>query len=144
MAIRWMTTLNRRAADAARPFEPHAVTDVTGFALAGHAAEMAQASGVALRFETRALPLLPGAMDAAEAGLVPLGTAKNRASLEEILQVAEGVDELLVDIALDPQTSGGLLIALPPEQAAVLARQLPSAAIVGEVLEGPAGAVLLV
>jgi selenide,water dikinase len=143
MAIRWMATLNRRAADAARSLQPHAVTDVTGFALAGHAAEMAQASGAALRFEARALPLLPGALDAAEAGLVPLGTAKNRASLEGILQVAAGLDDPMVDVALDPQTSGGLLIALPPAKAAVLVRQLPSAAIVGEVLDGPPGAVLL-
>ncbi|MFH1465641.1 MAG: selenide, water dikinase SelD [Pseudomonadota bacterium] len=143
MAIRWMATLNRRAADAARPLQPHAATDVTGFALAGHAAELAQASGVAVHLDARALPLLPGALDAAEAGLVPLGTAKNRASLEGTLQVAEGLDELLVDIVLDPQTSGGLLLALPPMKAAILVRQLPSAAIVGYVSEGPAGAVLL-
>jgi len=142
MAIRWMCTLNRRAAELARPLSPHAVTDVTGFALAGHAAEMAEASGAAVHLELARLPLLPGARDAAERGMVPVGTGKNRASLSELLRVAPGADPLLVDVALDPQTSGGLLLALPPEAAATLVRQLPAAAEVGRVEAGAAAVVL--
>ncbi len=143
MAIRWMSTLNKRAADAARPLEVHAATDVTGFALAGHAAELAEASGVAVRIDLASLPLLPGARDAAEMGLVPAGTAKNRQSLAPVLELGAGADPLLLDVALDPQTSGGLLLALPPEQAQQLVRKLPAAAIVGEVLESPASQVQL-
>jgi selenide,water dikinase len=143
MAIRWMSTLNQRAAEAARGLEVHAGTDVTGFALVGHAAELAEASGVALRISLAAMPLLPGARDAAEMGLVPVGTTKNRQSLQAVLDLAAGVDPILVDIALDPQTSGGLLLALPPDQAQQLVRSLPASAIIGDVLEAPAGRVLL-
>ncbi len=139
MAIRWMSTLNKRAADAARPLEPHAATDVTGFALVGHVSEMAQASGVAVQLDLAAMPLLPGAREAAEMGLVPVGTAKNRESLAEVLDIASDADELLVDVALDPQTSGGLLLALDANNAQALVRALPASAIVGRVVEGPAG-----
>lgn len=144
MAIRWMSALNKRAADAARPLAPHAVTDVTGFGLAGHAAELAQASGVALQLELGTLPLLPGVHEAARMGLVPVGTAKNRASLAAVLEIAPDSDERLVDVALDPQTSGGLLLAVQADKAAELARALPASAVVGTVLEGPAGQVRLV
>ena len=138
MAIRWMSTLNKRAADAARKLDVHAATDVTGFSLAGHAAEMAEASGHTLRINTANMPLLPGARDAAEMGLVPLGTSKNRESLTLLLDIAEEVDPLLVDVALDPQTSGGLLLAMPPDQARQLVQLLPASAVVGEVVTGPA------
>ncbi len=142
MAIRWMSTLNKRAADAARKLDVHAATDVTGFALAGHAVEVADASRVTLSLELASLPLLPGARDAAGMGLVPAGTAKNRSSLTEQLAVAAHADPLLVDVALDPQTSGGLLLALPPEQARELVLELPAAAVIGQVLEGPSRVLL--
>ncbi len=137
MAIRWMSTLNKRAADAARDLEVNAATDVSGFSLVGHAAEVAEASGVTIRLVLADLPLLPGARDAAELGLVPLGTAKNRQSLESVMEIEPGSDPLLLDIALDPQTSGGLLLSLPPEQARKLVQRLPASAIVGQVSEGP-------
>jgi selenide,water dikinase len=143
-AIRWMSTLNRRAAEEARGIEVHACTDVTGFALAGHASGMAEASGVAIELDLAALPLLPGARSAAEMGLVPAGTAKNRASLERMLQVGPEIDPILLDLLLDPQTSGGLLIACPAGQAEGLCRRVPEAVVVGRVVEGPAGHLLLV
>ena len=71
-------------------------------------------------------------------GLVPLGTSKNRESLTLLLDIAEEVDPLLVDVALDPQTSGGLLLAMPPDQARQLVQLLPASAVVGEVVTGPA------
>ncbi len=142
-ALRVMGTLNRRAAEAAAEIEPHAVTDVTGFGLAGHAAEMAEASGVTLEIDLRALPLLPGAREAAATGFVPAGAGKNRESLAEVLEVDDGADPLLVDLALDPQTSGGLLVACPAEAAPDLARRVPGAAVIGRVTAGSAGRVLL-
>ena len=142
MAIRWMSTLNKRAAEAAAAHDVHAATDVSGFALAGHAAEMAEASELTIVLTLDTLPLMPGARDAAGMGLVPAGTAKNRESLASLIEIAEGADLLLVDVALDPQTSGGLLLALPADQARQLVLDLPASAIVGEALEGP-GKVLL-
>ena len=142
-AMRWMGTLNQSAAEALRDAEPHAVTDITGFGLAGHAAEMANASGLTLELELSALPRLPGALEAAATGLVPAGAGKNRDSLASVLDIADGADPLLVDLALDPQTSGGLLAALPAADARRLQRRLPSSAIVGRAVAGTAGAVIL-
>jgi len=143
-AIRWMSTLNREAAEALAGLEPHAVTDVTGFGLVGHAAEMAAASGLAVEIELARLPLMPGALEAAGMGLVPAGTGKNRESVAAVLRIADGADPLRVDLALDPQTSGGLLAALPPEPAGRLVRRLGGAAVVGRAVAGEAGAVHLV
>ena len=142
-ALRVMGTLNRRAAEVAAELEPHAVTDVTGFGLAGHAAEMAEASGVTLEIDLSSLPLLPGAREAAATGFVPAGAGKNRESLAEMLEIAERADPLLVDLALDPQTSGGLLVACPAAAAPDLARRVPGAAVVGRVTKGSAGRVVL-
>jgi selenide,water dikinase len=142
-AMRWMGTLNREAAEALRDAEPHAVTDVTGFGLAGHAAEMAHASGLQLELDLAALPRLPGAVEAAATGLVPAGAGKNRDSVAGVLEIAAGADPFLVDLALDPQTSGGLLAALPAADARRLQRRLQSSAIVGRAVVGPPGSVAL-
>jgi len=142
-AMRWMGTLNREAAEALHDAHPHAVTDVTGFGLAGHAAEMANASGLTLELDLAALPRLPGALEAAATGLVPAGAGKNRDSVAAVLEIAGGADPLLVDLALDPQTSGGLLAALPAADARRLQRRLPSSAIVGRATAGAAGVVAL-
>jgi len=143
-ALRFMATLNREAAEALLEIQPHAVTDITGFGLAGHLAEMAAASAAAVEIDLGALPLLPGALDAAATGLVPAGAGKNRTSVAEVLEVDEGADELRVDLCLDPQTSGGLLASVSPEQAEDLVRRLPGSAVVGRVTDGPPGTVKLV
>jgi selenide,water dikinase len=143
-ALRYMATLNREAAEALHEFQPHAVTDITGFGLAGHLAEMAEASGAAVEIDLGALPLLPGAIEAAATGLVPAGAGKNRTSVAAVLEVDEGADELRVDLCLDPQTSGGLLASVLPEHAEALVRRLPGAAIVGRVTDGLPGTVHLV
>jgi len=142
--IRWMSTLNRDAAAAVHQIEAHAVTDVTGFGLVGHGAEMAEASDLELVLAVDALPRLPGAVEAAAQGLVPAGTAKNRESLVEQLRADADVDPLLVDLALDPQTSGGLLVACSADDAAALIRRLPGAAIIGHTRDGEPGHVHLV
>jgi selenide,water dikinase len=143
-ALRWMATLNREAAEALHEVDPHAVTDVTGFGLVGHLAEMAEASGAAAEIELAALPLLPGALEAAATGLVPAGAGKNRTSVSAVLQVDDGADELRVDLCLDPQTSGGLLASVSHEHGEALVRRLPGSVIVGRVTDGTPGTVRLV
>lgn len=144
-AMRWMGHLNREAAELLLQLEeaPHAVTDVTGFALAGHAVEMAEASRLSIDVELPRLPKIPGALEAAASGLVPAGAAKNLESLENLLRIPKDADPYLVDLALDPQTSGGLLIALNAEDAAGFCRHLPAATIIGVAVEGPPGQVNL-
>ena len=135
-AVRTMTTLNSAAADALRQVdEVHAVTDVTGFGIAGHAWEMAERSGVAIRLESSRLPFYQGALEAARAGTRTGGDPRNRAYLEG--RFRSSATEELEALALDPQTSGGLLAALPERAAAELAGA--GWWEVGEAVSGPAG-----
>jgi len=113
-----MTELSREAADALRPIEPNAVTDVTGFGLLGHAHEMADRSGVRISLDAAALPILPGALDFARDGVRTGGDRRNREFAGHA--VGAEVSEELLALAYDPQTAGGLLVALPAAKAAVL------------------------
>jgi selenide, water dikinase len=138
-AVEAMTRLNRDAAEALRPFSPHAVTDVTGFGLLGHAYEKASRSGVRLELEAESLPVLPGAREHAAAGVRTGGDRRNRDFAEPHVE-AEGVPDDLLAVAYDPQTSGGLLVALPADKALALqaafdSRRLPVWRI-GRVVEG--------
>jgi selenide,water dikinase len=117
-----MTTLNARAADALRAFEPNAVTDVTGFGLFGHAHEMAVQSGVRIVLDSEHLPALPGAMEMAARGLTTGGDSRNREFLGGSIEV-DGVPEAVLTLGFDPQTGGGLLVSLPAEKAATLEAQ---------------------
>ena len=125
-AVRWMRTLNRDAADVLRSFSPNAVTDVTGFGLAGHAHEMATRSGVRISLAADRLPALDGALDAARAGVSTVGTRNNRdyAGLEVGDVAAE-----LVELAYDPQTAGGLLVSLPRDQGMALEAEFARAGL---------------
>ena len=118
-AVRWMRTLNKGAADALRPFEPNAVTDVTGFGLFGHAHEMAERSGVRIRLESERFPAIDGALDLARSGLRTSGDPGNREFAGPHLDV-DGVSETLQALAYDPQTAGGLLVSVPAERSATL------------------------
>jgi selenide, water dikinase len=118
-AVRWMRTLNKDAADALRPFEPTAVTDVTGFGLFGHAHEMAERSGVRIRLESERFPAIDGALDLARSGVRTSGDPRNREFAEPHVEV-EGIPEALEVLAYDPQTAGGLLAAVPAERAVTL------------------------
>jgi selenide,water dikinase len=115
-AVRWMRTLNSRAADVLRAFEPHAVTDVTGFGLFGHAHEVADRSGVRIRLDADRLPALPGAVELACAGVRTGGDPRNRDFAAAHLEL-DGVSDELVALGFDPQTAGGLLVTLPAEKA---------------------------
>jgi selenide,water dikinase len=136
-AVRWMRTLNRDAADVLRRFRPNAVTDVTGFGLAGHAHEMASRSGVRIVLEATRLPALDGALDAARAGVSTAGTRNNRAYAP--LELGDVAPEL-VELAYDPQTAGGLLVSLPRDQGLALEAEFAAAGLfvarIGAVAEG--------
>jgi selenide,water dikinase len=124
-----MTALNADAAELVRPLRPHAVTDVTGFGLLGHAHELAVRSGVAIELDANALPALPGALELAAEGVRTGGDRRNREFVGDSLAV-DGASEAQVALAFDPQTSGGLLVAVPP--GALDGRAAP----VGRVLSG--------
>jgi len=136
-AVRWMTTLNRDAAERVRAIGPNAVTDVTGFGLLGHAHEMATRSGVRITLDAARLPAIEGALDAAAAGVSTAGTRANRSYAKvEIGDVPSG----LVELAYDPQTAGGLLVSLPRDKGPALEAEFARAdlflARIGAVAEG--------
>ena len=112
-AIASMIALNNTASATMRGFPVHACSDVTGYGLLGHSFEMASGSGVTIVLEARRMPLLPGARRLAEQGHVTGGCRRNSDYLKDKIAIDRSVNGRLVDIALDPQTSGGLLIALP-------------------------------
>lgn len=135
-AIESMRTLNKDAAEVMAHYPVHSCTDITGFGLLGHIYEMASASRVDVIVNTKALPMLPEAPEAAAMGFVPAGAYGNRNYLQTVT-FADTVPENIKDICFDPQTSGGLLISLPQGQALLLAaelqRQKVAAAVIGEV-----------
>lgn len=136
LATRSMKTLNRDAARAAVRAAAHAMTDITGFGLLGHATEMAERGPVDFRFRLDRLPWLPGALVYGEAGAFPGGMGNNARFFGERVDFAADVPFLYRDMLFTPETSGGLLVALAPEQAATFAATVPDAAAVGEVIAG--------
>jgi selenide,water dikinase len=111
-----MRTLNRGASEILVANGVIGVTDVTGFGLLGHGLEMARASGTRFVIEAGALPSLPGAIDLARDGVETGGAAHNRRFVLDDLEIRPNVRDELVTLAHDPQTSGGLLAALPPDR----------------------------
>ena len=123
-----MARLNKYAAEVMLRYPVNACTDITGFGLLGHAFELADASRVDLELDSRAVPLLPEAAEAAGMGLVPAGAYANRDYLKQVdFQPAVPVN--LQDLLFDPQTSGGLLISLPADRAAELVAELQAAGV---------------
>lgn len=114
--VKWMSLLNKTASELALEFGVRGGTDVTGFGLLGHAAEMSQASGVSLRIEFSQLPLLSGARGYAEKGIFPGGAFDNKQHFEKFVSFSHDLDEPAQMLAFDPQTSGGLLFGLPQNQ----------------------------
>ena len=116
----------------------HALTDVTGFGLIGHARELALASGVSLRLHAARIPLINGALDCVRAGYIPGGLKANREFAECMVGYEQGISDEIKTILFDPQTAGGLLISVAPEAAAELLQALNSAGVpaveIGEVL----------
>ena len=138
LAHKLMTTLNKSARDAMVKYRVHACTDVTGFGLLGHTLEMAQGSDVEVELDVESIDLIPEALELARMGILPEGMYRNRAFAEE--SVDEGTVELCKqDLLYDPQTAGGLLMAVDPADAETLFEELkdcvPSAQRVGTVRE---------
>jgi selenide,water dikinase len=136
-----MAALNRGAARAAVAAGLHAGTDVTGFGLAGHAHEMAERSGVQVRIEASAVPLLPGARSHAEGGIDFGGMQRNREHfIDKGLVRVDGLDEATLLLMIDPQTSGGLLLGVPAAHRASFERECASRGVtawrIGEAVEG--------
>lgn len=142
-AVSLMTTLNKGARDAMVKYRVHACTDVTGFGLLGHSCEMAEGSGVAIEYEVSQFRFIEEAIELAKEGLLPEGMYRNRAFAE--CRVDPGEAELWQqDLLYDPQTSGGLLMAVDPEDADALLRELegkvPAAQRIGRAVEYDGGA----
>jgi len=139
-AIDWMSRLNRGAAQAMQEIGIRCATDVTGYGLLGHAYEIAEASGVALQFRADALPVLDGALEYARQKQIPGGAGRNKLYLDGKVEFKKELSEDLYEILFDPQTSGGLLIAVPAARLDVLERTLQSHGAecwtIGQVVEG--------
>lgn len=136
-SVATMLTAGRYAAEAMREFGVKAATDITGFALIGHAWEMACASKVTISIDSAAVPLLDGAVEMASEGLLTSGDKSNRDYVGSDVQIHESVDQNLVRLLFDPQTAGGMLIAITPDRAGNLLDRLrenyPDAAVIGRV-----------
>ncbi len=136
-AIGSMRTLNRSARDAMLRHDAHACTDVTGFSLMGHLTHMARESRVTARVDVSRVPLIPGALELRRQGVGPGGLDRNRAYFGTGVRVTSRAEDALIDLLFDPQTSGGLLVALPGNNAEALVRELVvqglTAAHIGEI-----------
>jgi AhpD family alkylhydroperoxidase len=147
-AVQSMAQLNRKASELMIACGAHACTDVTGFGLMGHLSAMAAASGVDVEIVWDDLPLLPGVLECLAQGIASGAVERNRESCGDSLTADPNIQPAALDICFDPQTSGGLLMAVAPSVADELLAQLHAAgmieaAVIGRVLAGGSGRVLL-
>ncbi len=146
-SVKTMLTPGQHAAEAMREFEVRAATDITGFALLGHAWEMARASRVTLRIDSRKVPLLEGALELAAKGMLTSGDKTNREYVGDAVQISNSVAKEMRHLLFDPQTAGGMLIAIAPDRAeALLGRLLEhyaDARIIGSVVQQNPGTIIV-
>ena len=143
-----MIQLNKIASEIARKYEVHAMTDVTGFGLVGHLREMLNASEVNASIHIKSLPLLPGTLEWIEKDAVPGGLKTNRKFYNECLRLDENIEDAMISVVVDPQTSGGLLMSVAPESIDQVMSDLASAgidqaAIIGEITDRSASPKIL-
>lgn len=142
-----MTTLNKSAAEIMKKYEVHACTDVTGFGLLGHATEMAKGSNTGLKIIKNQVPILEGARELAEQGVIPGGSKNNFAHVQNMVTFPETMDQVDRHILCDAVTSGGLLMSVAKKDAENLLIELKNAGleanVIGEVMEQPAGHVIV-
>lgn len=146
-SIETMLTSGKAAAEAMREFGVRGATDVTGFALLGHAWELARASRVTLEIDSSRVPILPGALELAGAGLLTSGDKTNREYVGEDVEIADGVSTEMQRLFYDPQTAGGMLIAIPDDMSTALVSRLresyPKADVIGRVQERRARSIIV-
>jgi len=123
-----MSALNDKASQAMLEVGAHACTDITGFGFLGHLMEMAEASGVSLEVHAGQIPVIEGALEYAQMGLIPGGLRRNQDFLAGKVEATD-VDQSVLEVMFDPQTSGGLLIAVAPDRADDLVGRLRAAAV---------------
>jgi len=146
--VKSMSTLNRRASELMQAIGVNACTDVTGFGLLGHAAEMIQGTDIGMAIDSAAVPFFPGAKGLAETGMLPGGLHRNRDFRKNMVDIAGSVPQFLADILFDPQTSGGLLISVEESKAPGLLDRMhqsgiSEAAVIGEVVAEPKGRIVV-
>ncbi len=133
-----MAALNRTASELMLKYTAHAATDVTGYGLMGHGFEMASGSGVSIMFYADALPVFPEALELADAGMIPGGASDNREFVTPHIRFVATLPASLEHLLFDPQTSGGLLIAIAPDRAEAFGAELAAeglpSRIIGEVV----------
>jgi selenide,water dikinase len=148
-SIQCMAELNKKAADVMQQFSSvHACTDVTGFGLLGHASEMIEGSDVGMIIHSPSVPVFSEVKPFVEMGVIPGGLHRNRQFRMSMIEVEEGCPSWRVDVFFDPQTSGGLLIALPAEDANRMVRRMHDsgivdAAVIGDVVSEPKGKIVV-
>jgi len=146
-SVETMLTAGNFAAEAMREFEVKGATDVTGFALIGHAWEMACASKVTIEIESAKVPLLAGALELAAAGMLTSGDKTNREYISEDIEIDEAVDKNLIKLLYDPQTAGGMLVSISADRAddllAKLRENYSQAQRIGRVLERGAHSIVV-
>ena len=144
---RQMAILNKEACRIMQRYRVHSCTDVTGFGLMGHSCEMAQGSGCTLHLDISRIPYHPEALEMAEMGLIPAGAYRNRDFAEKAAEIRGEVSRAMQDILYDPQTSGGLLIAVDGRDGEAMLREMrdtiPGAAEIGYVTEAEGKAIIL-
>ena len=148
LVTKYMTALNDKASRIMVSLGASAATDVTGFGLLGHACEMAENSGVAIEIDSGKVPLIAGIEKLAAMGLLPAGLYANREFRESLVQLEVTLPTWLMDVLFDPQTSGGLLIASPPQVAGEMLARIKKAgdkeaAIIGTVVAGQENRIIL-
>ena len=137
-----MSRLNRIPAELARRYKAHAATDITGFGLVGHSAGLARESRVGLEIEVRSLPVLAGALELA-ADNQSAGLKANHRQFADLVERVEEIDAARLTLVYDPQTSGGLLLSLPPDRAEALLLELKDARRIGRVTASNPGKIHL-
>jgi selenide,water dikinase len=146
-SVATMMTPGKYAAEAIGKFDVKGATDVTGFSLLGHAWEMACASNVTIEIDSARVPLISGALELAAAGMLTGADKTNREYVGKDISIAEGIDPNLVKLFYDPQTAGGLLLAVPDDRAAAVLADLqkayPKASVIGRVRERDRDALVL-
>ncbi len=145
---RSMAALNKTASEVMLQIGVNACTDITGFGLLGHACEMILDSKIGLRIHSAAVPLFPETLQLANMGMIPAGTYRNKEFRSNMVQMAAGVSDIMLDVLFDPQTSGGLFMSVGADKTNALLARLKEAgaahaAVIGEVVGRPAQKIVI-